>query len=220
MALAIFDLDNTLIAGDSDHLWGEFLVRHGHVDPILYRQENDRFYEEYQQGRLNIQEWLEFQFEPLAAHSAALLNEWRELFIREDIHPIMLPKAEALIDSHRNKGDTLLIITATNRFITEPIAALLGIDHLIATEPEQVDGEYTGRVDGVPSYKEGKITRLNEWLAGQGLSIEGSTFYSDSHNDLALLNRVDHPVAVDPDEILSGVAEEKGWPILSLRDQK
>ncbi len=220
MALAIFDLDNTLIAGDSDHLWGEFLVRHGHVDRTLYRQENDRFYEEYQQGNLNIQEWLEFQFKPLAAHPATLLNEWRDLFIREDIHPILLPKAGKLIDAHRNRGDTLLIITATNRFITEPIAALLGIEQLIATEPERVDGEYTGSVDGVPSYQEGKITRLNEWLREHDLSMEGSTFYSDSHNDLSLLNRVDHPVAVDPDEILRGVAEEKGWPILSLREQE
>lgn len=217
MALVIFDLDNTLIAGDSDYLWGEFLVRHHHVDGELYRRENERFYSEYAEGRLNIEEWLEFQFRPLAANPATVLEQWREKFIAEDILPIMLPQAAELIESHRQAGDTLLIITATNRFITEPISVLLEIPHLIATNPQVVDGEYTGAVEGIASYQEGKITRLNEWLREHKLSMAGSTFYSDSHNDLALLGHVDHPVAVNPDDTLRRVATERGWPILSLR---
>ncbi len=217
MALAIFDLDNTLIGGDSDHLWGEFLVRHGHVDADFYRSENDRFYREYQNGTLNIHDWLDFQFQPLAAHSMETLQQWHQQFMQEEIEPIWLSKAEELVESHRNKGDTLLIITATNRFITEPIAEKLAIPHLIATEPEQIDGRYSGKVEGIPSYQEGKISRLNQWLEQQQISMEGSHFYSDSHNDLPLLEHVDHPVAVDPDETLRAAATERGWPILSLR---
>jgi HAD superfamily hydrolase (TIGR01490 family) len=217
MALAIFDLDNTLIGGDSDHLWGEFLVRHGHVDADFYRSENDRFYHEYQNGTLDIHEWLEFQFRPLAAHPLQTLQRWHQQFMQEEIEPIWLPKAEALVESHRSQGDTLLIITATNRFITAPIAQKLNIPHLIATEAEQTNGRYSGRVEGTPSYQGGKITRLNSWLAQQQLSMEGSHFYSDSHNDLPLLEHVDHPVAVDPDPILRATAAERGWSILSLR---
>ncbi len=217
MALAIFDLDNTLIGGDSDHLWGEFLVRHGHVDADFYRSENDRFYREYQDGVLNIYEWLDFQFQPLAKHPLQQLQTWHQQFMSEEIEPIWLPKAVELVESHRSKGDTLLIITATNRFITEPIAAKLNIPYLIATEPELIEGSYTGKVDGVPSYQEGKITRLNRWLEQQQTNMDGSYFYSDSHNDLPLLEHVDHPVAVDPDETLRATAIERNWPILSLR---
>ncbi len=217
MALAIFDLDNTLIGGDSDHLWGEFLVRHGHVDADFYRSENDRFYQQYQQGTLDIHEWLTFQFKPLADHSMETLRAWHQQFMHEEIEPIWLPKAVELVRSHRDKGDTLLIITATNRFITEPIADKLGIPQLIATEPERINGRYSGAVAGLPSYQEGKITRLNQWLEQQLISMEGSTFYSDSHNDLPLLEHVDHPVAVDPDETLRETATKRGWPILSLR---
>ncbi|MBT3472370.1 MAG: HAD family hydrolase [Gammaproteobacteria bacterium] len=218
MALTIFDLDNTLIGGDSDHLWGEFLVRHGHVDADFYRSENDRFYTEYQNGTLDIYEWLDFQFQPLAAHSMETLQQWHQQFMAEEIEPIWLAKAVALIESHRQQDDILLIITATNRFITEPIAQKLNIPHLIATEPEIIDGAYSGKVAGLPSYQAGKITRLNEWLKQQQISMEGSTFYSDSHNDLPLLEHVDHPVAVDPDETLRATANEQGWAILSLRD--
>ena len=218
MALTIFDLDNTLIGGDSDHLWGEFLVRHGHVDADFYRSENDRFYTEYQNGTLDIYEWLDFQFQPLAAHSMETLQQWHQQFMAEEIEPIWLAKAVALIESHRQQDDILLIITATNRFITEPIAQKLNIPHLIATEPEIIDGAYSGKVAGLPSYQAGKITRLNEWLEQQQISMEGSTFYSDSHNDLPLLEHVDHPVAVDPDETLRATANEQGWAILSLRD--
>ena len=218
MALTIFDLDNTLIGGDSDHLWGEFLVRHGHVDADFYRSENDRFYTEYQNGTLDIYEWLPFPFQPLAAHSMETLQQWHQQFMAEEIEPIWLAKAVALIESHRQQDDILLIITATNRFITEPIAQKLNIPHLIATEPEIIDGAYSGKVAGLPSYQAGKITRLNEWLKQQQISMEGSTFYSDSHNDLPLLEHVDHPVAVDPDKTLRATANEQGWAILSLRD--
>ena len=218
MALTIFDLDNTLIGGDSDHLWGEFLVRHGHVDADFYRSENDRFYTEYQNGTLDIYEWLDFQFQPLAAHSMETLQQWHQQFMAEEIEPIWLAKAVALIEAHRQQDDILLIITATNRFITEPIAQKLNIPHLIATEPEIIDGAYSGKVAGLPSYQAGKITRLNEWLKQQQISMEGSTFYSDSHNDLPLLEHVDHPVAVDPDKTLRATANEQGWAILSLRD--
>ncbi len=218
MALAIFDLDNTLIGGDSDHLWGEFLVHHGHVDADYYRRENDRFYEEYQRGELNIHEWLTFQFKPLAEHSLEILQRWHQQFMIEAIEPIWLPKAEELVESHRSKGDTLLIITATNRFITTPIAERLDIPHLIATEPEMDESGYTGQVTGTPSYQAGKITRLHQWLEHQQISMEGSFFYSDSFNDLPLLEEVDHPVAVDPDDTLRAAAEKRGWKILSLRD--
>ncbi|MBT3198103.1 MAG: HAD family hydrolase [Gammaproteobacteria bacterium] len=218
MALAIFDLDNTLIGGDSDHLWGVFLVRHGHVDADLYSRENNRFYTEYQQGTLDINEWLSFQFQPLVAQTTETLNQWHQQFMVEEIEPILLPKATALIQSHRDRGDTLLIITATNRFITAPIASLLNIPHLIATNPQMVDGQYSGKVDGLPSYQGGKITRLEQWREQNPISMSGSYFYSDSHNDLPLLEHVDHPVAVDPDEPLRATAAERGWPILSLRN--
>ncbi|HIJ25334.1 MAG: HAD family hydrolase [Gammaproteobacteria bacterium] len=217
MALAIFDLDNTLIGGDSDHLWGEFLVRHGHVDKDFYRRENDRFYAQYVAGTLDIEEWLSFQFAPLAAQDMATLKRWHQQFMLEEIQPIMLPKAEELIESHRTKGDTLLVITATNHFITAPIVERLGIPHLIATIPEQLNGAFTGQVDGLPSYQQGKITRLEAWLKEHPLSMEGSTFYSDSHNDLPLLKQVEFAVAVDPDEILRETAQQHNWPILSLR---
>ncbi len=217
MALAIFDLDNTLIGGDSDHLWGEFLVRHGHVDGESYRRENDRFYAEYREGRLDILEWLEFQFQPLAAHPLQTLEQWHRQFMTEEIEPILLPAAERLITDHRDRGDTLLIITATNRFITAPIAARLAIPHLIATEPELQDGRYTGAIAGTPAYQQGKITRLQQWLLQHGIERTDTTFYSDSHNDLPLLEWVDHPVAVDPDDTLRATANDRGWPILSLR---
>ncbi len=217
MALAIFDLDNTLIGGDSDHLWGEFLVRHGHVDADHYRRENDRFYREYQQGVLDIFEWLAFQFQPLASHPMQTLQDWHQQFMHEEIEPIWLPQAVELVESHRQQGDTLLIITATNRFITAPIADKLNIPNLIATEPRIVEGAYSGEVEGTPSYQEGKISRLDEWLEQHDVSMVGSHFYSDSHNDLPLLEHVDYPVAVDPDDTLRNIAAERGWPILSLR---
>lgn len=217
MALAIFDLDNTLIAGDSDHGWGQFLVDQGIVDKAAFERANDQFYQDYLNGVLDMDRYLEFSLAPLAQHPKQQLLLWREQFMADVIAPIMLEKAKQLVAKHREQGDTLLIITATNRFVTEPIAEALGIPHLIATEPEEIDGEYTGKVSGLPSFQEGKVTRLNSWLEETGLTLENAWFYSDSHNDLPLLERVDHPVAVDPDATLLKTAEERQWTVLSLR---
>ncbi|KAF0191172.1 MAG: HAD-superfamily hydrolase [Gammaproteobacteria bacterium] len=217
MTLAIFDLDNTLLAGDSDYLWGRFLIEQGVVPRDQYERDNQRYYDDYTRGNLDILEFLAFQLRPLAAHDPALLRQWRKVYIEQKILAVLLPKARDLIARHRNNGDTLVIVTATNRFITEPIAKLYGIDDLIATEPETVAGRYTGRVAGVPSFREGKITRLVEWMGPRGLNLAGSWFYSDSHNDLPLLEIVDNPVAVDPDDTLTAHAETKGWPIITLR---
>lgn len=217
MALAIFDLDNTLIAGDSDHLWGEFLVARGLVDGELYARTNDRFYQDYREGTLDIDAFLRFALTPLREHPRALLEALRERFVAEVIESIMLAAARDLIAAHRESGDTLLIISATNTFVTAPIAERFGIDYLIATEPELVDGCYTGLVAGVPAFREGKVRRLEDWLAAHGETLAGSSFYSDSHNDLPLLSLVERPVAVDPDPILREVADGRGWPILSLR---
>ena len=218
MSLAIFDLDNTLIGGDSDYLWGQFLAERGLVDGERHEQENQRFYDEYRAGTLDIHAFLAFMLNPLAEHPLADLLAWRAQFIEEKIGPILLPKATALLDRHRIAGDTLLIITATNRFITAPIAERLAVAHLLATEAEFSDGRYTGRSVGIPCFQQGKVARLSEWLAETGHDLTGSWFYSDSHNDLPLLNQVDHPVAVDPDEALASHAVERGWPMISLRE--
>jgi HAD superfamily hydrolase (TIGR01490 family) len=218
LPLAIFDLDNTLLNGDSDHLWGVFLAEQGIVDGEWYERENDRFYQEYKEGRLDIFEFLRFSLKPLSEHSPAQLQLWHQTFMQEKIEPILLPAARALVERHRAAGDTLLIITATNAFVTAPIAAAFGVEHLIATEPEMVDGRYTGNVAGTPCFREGKVTRLNQWLGRHRLDLAGSSFYSDSHNDLPLLQRVEHPVAVDPDATLARHARERGWPIITLRE--
>jgi HAD superfamily hydrolase (TIGR01490 family) len=217
VALAIFDLDNTLLAGDSDHAWGQFLVDEGIVDTGQFKRANDRFYQDYLDGSLDIQKYLEFSLEPLTRHSMEELVILRHRFVETRIKPIMLPAAIALLAQHRNRGDYLMIITATNRFVTEPIARLFGVDHLIATDPELLNNRYTGRISGVPSFQAGKVTRLNHWLEHSSESLEGAFFYSDSHNDLPLLELVDTPVAVDPDKTLEAFAKERGWKILSLR---
>jgi HAD superfamily hydrolase (TIGR01490 family) len=198
MNLAIFDLDHTLLAGDSDYLWGRFLVDHGHVDAETYERNNQIFYEQYVAGTLDIHEFCRF---------------------RERIEPIVAPLAPALLERHRVQGDRLLITTATNRFVTEPIAQLLGVDTLIATDPEMVDGRYTGRVSGTPNFRNGKVTRLQAWLAQQPRAPERISCYSDSHNDLPLLLMADRPVAVDPDDRLRATAIERGWPVISLRGE-
>nr|WP_266100181.1 MULTISPECIES: HAD family hydrolase [unclassified Halomonas] len=216
--MAIFDLDNTLLSIDSDHAWGEFLVEQGAVDPVAYREANERFLADYNAGTLDMAAFLEMALKPLAENTPEQLAAWHQQFMASKIEPHILPKAEELLARHRTKGDTLLIITATNRFITGPIAERLGVDDLIAVEPEMVDGRYTGRVDGVPSYREGKVIRLQAWLEAQDITMDGAWFYSDSHNDLPLLEKVDHPVAVDPDDTLRKVAEERHWRIMSLRD--
>ncbi|GLK87410.1 HAD family hydrolase [Pseudomonas turukhanskensis] len=218
MRLALFDLDNTLLAGDSDHAWGDYLCERGILDGVAYKARNDAFYQDYLAGKLNITDYLNFSLEILGRTEMAQLDQWHREFMRDCVEPIITPKAVALLQQHREAGDKLLIITATNRFVTGPIAARLGVDTLLATECEMVDGRYTGRTTDVPCFKEGKVTRLNRWLAETGLSLEDSYFYSDSMNDLPLLEKVAHPFAVDPDPTLRAEAERRGWPVISLRD--
>jgi HAD superfamily hydrolase (TIGR01490 family) len=217
MALAIFDLDNTLLGGDSDYLWGEYLVENKHVDGQDFQQANQDFYDQYVAGTMDIFEFLAFQLKPLADNDIHLLEQWRADYLKQKINPIILPAALKLIEKHAQQNDTLLIITATNRFITAPIADKLTIPNLIATEPEMKNGQYTGAVAGTPSFQQGKVTRLMSWLTDNQHSLEGSYFYSDSHNDLPLLELVSHPVAVDPDPQLTEAARQRGWPIQSLR---
>lgn len=218
MSLALFDLDNTLLAGDSDYLWGIFLGEIGVVDAEHYAAANQRFYDEYKAGTLDIMAFLAFSLKSLADNTPTDLAAWRTRFLQEKIEPLITPAAEALVQQHREAGDTLMIITATNRFVTAPIAARFGIEHLIATEPECVDGRYTGRVAGTPSFREGKVERLNTWLAANQQTLTGACFYSDSHNDLPLLEKVERPVAVDPDPVLRRHAEQQHWPIITLRE--
>lgn len=218
MALAIFDLDNTLIGGDSDHLWGQFVCEQGLVDSAAFAARNDQFYEDYKSGQLDIQAYLRFALAPLKGRDPEVLAHWHRQFMTSKIEPIMLPKARQLIANHRDRRDQLLVITATNEFITRPIAEALGIPDILACEAEVVDGYYTGEPSGTPSYHEGKVVRLEEWLRGRDISLQGAYFYSDSHNDLPLLRQVDKPIAVDPDETLLAHAQSAGWPVISLRD--
>lgn len=218
MTLAIFDLDNTLIGGDSDTSWGDYLCSKGIVDIEEHTQRHADYYQDYLDGKLDIMDFLSFQLEILSQHDMPTLEAWRQGYLSELIEPMLLPKALALVEHHRQQGHQLLIITATNRFITEPIAKMFGIDELIATDPEVVDGRYTGKVEGVPSFAEGKVTRLEAWLAGSDDSLEGSWFYSDSRNDIPLLEQVENAVAVDADDALKAHAEKRGWKIMTLRD--
>ena len=218
MALAIFDLDNTLLNGDSDYLWGRFLSQQGHVDARQYEKENQRFYDEYVAGTLDIFEFLEFSLAPLSQIKMAELNKLHNRFMDECIRPLITNKSRDLIKSHFDNNDTLLIITATNSFITAPIAKELGISNILATEPEVIDNGYTGKVYGTPCFREGKIERLMTWLKESGESMTGSYFYSDSHNDIPLLELVDKSIVVDPDVTLLLHAENKGWDIISLKD--
>jgi len=215
--LAIFDLDNTLIGGDSDHLWGEFLVEKQVVDGKTFKQANDAFYEDYKAGRLDMEAYVAFALAPLKGMTKGERDTLHNEFMASKILPIMLPKAQALIDKHRRLGHTLLIITATNRFVTEPIAKHLGIDHLLATEPEIVDDRITGRMIGTPCFQDGKVSRLQQWLEQRSENLTGSFFYSDSFNDLPLLEQVSYPFAVDPDDTLRRQAENNDWPVISLR---
>ena len=218
MILAIFDLDNTLIAGDSDHSWGQFLVDNKLVDVDAYQSCNDQFYRDYERGELDINAYLRFSLQPLMRYSKDQLTAFQRRFMSEVITPLRLKKAERLLAEHRQRGHYLLIITSTNGFITEPIARALGVDHILATDAEMIDGQYTGEIVGTPCYQEGKIVRFNAWLQDSGMSAEGAYFYSDSINDLPLLKVVDHPVAVDPDDAFRAEACARNWKIISLRE--
>lgn len=220
MNLAIFDLDNTLLDGDSDYNWGLYLVKKGYLDEGEYKEQNQKFFEEYQVGKLDIFAFAEFQFRFLKNNTRKFLNDVRSDYINEIIKPMILKKAVHLVNQHKEAGDRLLIITATNSFITKPIGELFGIDELIGTDPEENEGEFTGKVKGTPSFKEGKVTRLFDWLDEKNLKLadfEKTFFYSDSHNDLALLEVVTNPVVVNGDKILLEKAQEKNWPTLNLK---
>ncbi|MCO5101202.1 MAG: HAD family phosphatase [Burkholderiaceae bacterium] len=217
--LALFDLDYTLLPLDSDYEWARFLVRLGVVDGAEYDRRNDVFFEQYQAGTLDIVDFLAFQLAPLAAHPVEQLDAWRERFLDEVIRPRIVATARALVDGHRARGDLCAIVTATNEFITRPIAAEFGIDHLVATRIESAGGRYTGRPLGTPSFREGKVLRTTEWLASLGHTWDGfarSHFYSDSMNDVPLLERVSDPVATNPDERLAALAHERGWRTMRL----
>ncbi|MBB3048385.1 HAD superfamily hydrolase (TIGR01490 family) [Litorivivens lipolytica] len=218
MALAIFDLDNTLLGGDSDHAWGEFLVDRKLVDGNAFREANDRFYQQYKDGNLDIQAYLEFALQPLTRFSPEELTELHRDFMTHYIAPMRLPKADALIAKHKAAGDHCMIMTATNTFITRPIAESLGIPDIIGSEAEVIDGRYTGKPAGTPCFQEGKVILLKQRIQEKGYKLAGSTFYSDSHNDLPLLRLVENPVVVDPDEKLLKEALRQGWPVISLRD--
>jgi HAD superfamily hydrolase (TIGR01490 family) len=218
MKLALFDLDNTLLGGDSDYHWNEFLIDKGIVDRLSHDEANKRFYAEYEAGTIRMEDWLAFQLAPIANRPRAELDGWHREYMAARVHPIILPQARELL--RRHQADLRVIITATNRFIVAPICAELGVENVIASDYEEIDGVITGKPAGLPSFGAGKVTRLTEWLAKQGKRIEDfeqSWFYSDSHNDIPLLERVSHAVAVDPDARLKKKAEERGWPVISLR---
>ncbi|MDH3636821.1 MAG: HAD-IB family hydrolase [Gammaproteobacteria bacterium] len=217
MTLAIFDLDHTLLAGDSDYLWGEYMVEKQIVDEQEYRQRNLVFYEDYQRGELDNDTYLEFALAPLTRYTLDELHAWRADYVENWIKPIIVPGAAALLDQHRQQNHELLIISATNLFVTEPIAALLQVPTILSTEPEIVAKRYTGRYLGTPTYREGKVTVLREWLTSTDHDLAGSFFYSDSINDLALLEQVDNPIAVHPDNELKAIAESRDWKIIDLK---
>ena len=220
MNLALFDLDNTILAGDSDYNWSRFLIQEGYLDDAIHAEKNEKFYADYKAGTLDIYAFVEFQFKPLARNPRTVLNQLLKKYVEEVIKSMITEKARALVKRHQDEGDLIIVITATNSFITKPIAELFGIENLIGTDPEEKEGEFTGKVSGLPSFKEGKVTRLEAWLKGKNLSLasfEKSYFYSDSHNDLPLMQKVTHPVAVDSDDVLSEYAQSKGWPQISLR---
>lgn len=217
MPLTLFDLDNTLITNDSDFLWGQFLVDNHIVDPAEYEQRNLQFFKDYEQGCLDIDSYLKFSLKPLSQHNTQQLFNWRSRFIEQVIQPIIAPGTQELLHRHREQGDTLMIISATNLFITQPIADLLDIPHILATQPEFINGAYTGNYIGIPTYQQGKVDALQQWLKEYNMDLTHSTFYSDSHNDLPLLNLVEHPVAVNPDDELQQIARNQNWPILDLR---
>ena len=218
--LALFDLDNTLLAGDSDYNWSLFLINEGLLDAKTHHDRNEQFYADYKDGSLDIDAFLKFQLHPLSQHKRAFLDALHVKYMQNVIRPMMTVKAQALINRHKAANDLCIIITATNSFVTKPIATAFGIEHLIGTEPEIVNGEFTGGVSGIPSFQQGKVIRMNEWLNARGQQLsdyEKSYFYSDSHNDLPLMKLVSDPVAVDADETLTQYAIDHGWFQISLR---
>jgi HAD superfamily hydrolase (TIGR01490 family) len=218
--LTLFDLDNTLLGGDSDYGWAQFLIEQGIVNGEDYERRNAAFFADYKAGRLDIHAFLEFQMRPLADNERSALLAWRERFIAEKIRPMLLPKGRKLVDERLAAGDLIAIVTATNSFITRPIADLYGVKHLVATEPELVAGRFTGRPSGEPCFQAGKLACLEAWLAGLNRKLSDfgeSWFYSDSHNDLPLMLAVTNPVAIDPDAMLAAEALSRGWPIASWR---
>jgi len=220
MDLVLFDLDNTLLAGDSDFEWAQFLISKGVLDKEVHEARNQVFYDQYKAGTLDIFEFLDFQLKPLARHSRAQLDAWHREFMDTRIRPIMTPQARALVKSKLDAGAIVAVVTATNSFVTGPIVRAFGIPHLVATVPAQENGAFTGKPRGTPAFKSGKIERVEGWLESLGLwwdSFEISSFYSDSHNDLPLMNMVGNPVAVDPDDTLRAHATAQGWPVISLR---
>jgi len=216
MPLAIFDLDHTLLNGDSDHAWGDFLVKKNLVDGEAYKLANEKFYDQYKQGTLDIYKYAEFSFQPLTEHSKEKLAELHAEFMKDVISPMIGDKAKSLVNHHRQQDHVLLVITATNSFIARPIVDAFGIKHLLATEPKIAGGRYVNSIEGTPCFKEGKVKRLQEWLDQENVNLDGSYFYSDSHNDCPLMEQVANAIAVDPDEQLKKIAKQKGWKIISL----
>lgn len=221
--LALFDLDYTLLPCDSDYEWGQFLARIGVVDSEHYAKQNERFYQDYKDGKLDIHAFLRFALKPLSEHSRAQLKDWHDAFMKEVIHGQLLQPALDLVKRHQDAGDLCCVITATNSFVTRPIVESFGIEHIIATEPATIDNDplanYTGQVKGIPNFREGKVLNLHAWLTTQNLSFDQmphSYFYSDSMNDLPLLEEVSNPVATNPDERLRNEAHQRHWPILEL----
>lgn len=219
MNLAIFDLDNTLLKGDSDYNWALFLINKGLIDKVSYEKKNEQFYQDYQNGSLDVFDYCGFQFEVLRKNKREIIEQLRNEYLQEVILPMIPETAHALVDQHRKNGDELLIITATNSFITKPIGKIFGINDLIGTDPEEVNGNFTGKVEGLPAFQEGKVERLLSWLKDKNLSMESFEkifFYSDSRNDIPLLEKVSNPVAANPDKVLLAKANDKGWPIINL----
>jgi HAD superfamily hydrolase (TIGR01490 family) len=218
--IALFDLDYTLLGGDATYEWIHFLIDLGVLDRGAYEGELERFYDEYAAGTLDIHEFLHFDFRPLASNKRAHLEQWRARYLAEIIAPIMLPKARDLIAWHRARGNVTAIITAANSFVSTPIATMFGVEHLLASIPESRDGEFTGKIEGIPCFHEGKVIKLDVWLAGRGQALTDfaeSYFYGDSQSDVPLMEKVTHPVAVEPDDALAELARARNWPIISLR---
>ena len=221
MNIALFDLDNTLLRGDSDYNWAKFLIKKNILDQEAYEKKNEIFYQDYQNGTLDVNKYCEFQFRIFKENKYIKLDLLRKEYVETIIRPLITKKSVELVNFHKSRGDLCIIITATNSFITQPIAELFNIQHLIGTDPEIIDGEFTGKVKGIPSFQEGKVLRLNHWLKDNNYdfnTFKESYFYSDSRNDLPLLKIVNHPICVQPDEVLENEAKKNNWQIISLLD--